>query len=74
MPQEDLSAVFNYLDANKDGFIDYNEFTALTEEKRRDIDPFEPSPTLPSQFSHEELDKLEVMSRASELYHGFKSH
>ena len=37
----DLTSVFDHLDSNKDGFIDYNEFCGLCEEKRRNIDPFD---------------------------------
>ena len=38
---DDLTKVFDYLDTNKDGFIAYNEFCGLCEEKRRNIDPFD---------------------------------
>ena len=41
MAAADVTQVFDYLDVNKDGYITYNEFCALCEEKRRDIDPFE---------------------------------
>jgi Ca2+-binding EF-hand superfamily protein len=38
---KDISEMFNYLDTNKDGYINYLEFCNLSEEKRRGIDPFE---------------------------------
>lgn len=38
---EDIDKIFTYLDKNKDGYICYQEFCGLCEEKRRDIDPFE---------------------------------
>jgi len=33
--------VFDHLDKNKDGYLDYAEFCQLSEEKRRGIDPFD---------------------------------
>lgn len=36
-----MNEVFEFLDSNKDGYVTYNEFCQLCEEKRRDIDPFE---------------------------------
>jgi len=33
--------VFNYLDKDQDGFLVYNDFCELCEERRRNIDPFE---------------------------------
>jgi Ca2+-binding EF-hand superfamily protein len=41
IPSTEITQVFDHLDTNKDGFIDYTEFCGLCEEKRRDIDPFE---------------------------------
>ena len=41
MASNDVKLVFDYLDTNKDGFVSYNEYCQLCEEKRRDIDPFE---------------------------------
>ncbi|CDW83424.1 ef hand family protein [Stylonychia lemnae] len=39
--QKDLHQIFVYLDKNQDSMIDYNEFCNLTEEKRKNIDPFQ---------------------------------
>lgn len=33
--------MFEYLDNNKDGYIDYREFCNIVDERRRGIDPFE---------------------------------
>ena len=37
----DMDLVFDYLDSDLDDRLNYNEFCGLTEEKRRNIDPFE---------------------------------
>ena len=36
-----MDLVFDYLDSDLDDRLSYNEFCGLTEEKRRNIDPFE---------------------------------
>jgi hypothetical protein len=41
---EDCNKIFKYLDTDGDGLISYNEFCELTEERRRNIDPFKTSP------------------------------
>lgn len=42
MAASDVNLVFEHLDSSpKDSYISYQEFCALCEEKRRDIDPFE---------------------------------
>ena len=38
---KEISDMFEYLDVNKDGYIDYQEFCNLVEERRRGIDPFD---------------------------------
>jgi Ca2+-binding EF-hand superfamily protein len=38
--EKDMNMVFDHLDKDGDGVIDYNEFCELAEEKRRNIDPF----------------------------------
>jgi hypothetical protein len=41
LSKADLQLVFNTLDTDGDGMISYNEFCEFTEEKRRNIDPFD---------------------------------
>ncbi len=38
---QEISEMFNYLDQNCDGYINYEEFCNIAEEKRRGIDPFD---------------------------------
>jgi Ca2+-binding EF-hand superfamily protein len=38
---EDVKSLFNYLDKNKTGSLDYDAFTLLLEERWRGIDPLE---------------------------------
>lgn len=45
IPPQEVEKIFKHLDQDKNGFLDYNEFCGLCEEKRRNIDPFEYSPT-----------------------------
>jgi hypothetical protein len=40
MSESDALKCFKYLNSKKDGEIDYNQFCALVEERRRNIDPF----------------------------------
>jgi len=39
--RQQLIDMFRYLDKDQDGFLLYNDFCELCEEKRRHIDPFE---------------------------------
>ncbi len=39
--QIQVREVFNYIDIDGDGYLMYNDFCELCEEKRRQIDPFE---------------------------------
>ena len=41
LSKEDVDKVFDYLDKDKDQQLNYYEFCGLSEEKRRNIDPFE---------------------------------
>jgi len=36
---EDIKRLFRYMDKNNSGFLSYNEFTLLLEEKWRGLDP-----------------------------------
>ena len=38
---EDIKKVFVHMDQDNDGNLNYHEFCAFTEEKRRNIDPFD---------------------------------
>jgi Ca2+-binding EF-hand superfamily protein len=38
---EDIKKVFDFMDKDNDANLNYNEFCAFTEEKRRNIDPFD---------------------------------
>ena len=40
MSDADALACFKYLNTSEDGEIDYNQFCALVEERRRNLDPF----------------------------------
>jgi len=37
----DVDAVFDHMDADGDGCLSYTEFCGFSEEKRRNIDPFD---------------------------------
>lgn len=41
LSQRDIDSVFNWLDKDNNGQISYTEFTEFSEEKLRNIDPFE---------------------------------
>lgn len=40
MSDTDALKCFQYLNSTDDGLVDYNQFCALVEERRRNIDPF----------------------------------
>ena len=44
MSEQDAHNCFKYLNSKGDGEIDYNQFCALVEERRRNIDPFYNTP------------------------------
>jgi hypothetical protein len=44
MSEKDALNCFKYLNSKGDGEIDYNQFCALVEERRRNIDPFYNTP------------------------------
>ena len=41
LPKKDIDLVFDAMDLDKDGCINYHEFCGFSEEKRRNIDPFD---------------------------------
>ncbi len=76
MSGSDLTSVFEYLDRDQDNLISYGEFCHLCEERRRDIDPFEAGELKQDGDREriiEEMDAMERMSNASQMYKGFKS-
>jgi len=40
MDDSETDKVFDFLDQNKDGFLDYNEFCFLLDEKFKNLDPY----------------------------------
>mmetsp|Transcript_40279 Transcript_40279/g.61468 ORF Transcript_40279/g.61468 Transcript_40279/m.61468 type:complete len:124 (-) Transcript_40279:765-1136(-) len=43
LSKEDIDHVFDHVDLDQDGLLSYQEFCGFAEEKRRNIDPFEPN-------------------------------
>ena len=41
LAKDDIELVFNHLDKDGDGTLNYAEFCGFAEEKRRNIDPFD---------------------------------
>ena len=41
LSEDDIDKVFDYLDKDNDRHLSYQEFCGLSEEKRRNIDPFD---------------------------------
>ena len=41
LPKHDIDLVFNHMDLDGDGVLNYKEFCGFSEEKRRNIDPFD---------------------------------
>lgn len=39
LSSKDILQIFNYLDKDSKGYIDYNDFCGLVEERRSNIDP-----------------------------------
>jgi EF-hand domain pair len=72
LSSSDVALVFEHLDKNCDGYISYSEFCFLCEEKRRNIDPFD---NKEPKRAHQTIvdDEVELLSRASHMYQGFKS-
>lgn len=84
MTATDSNLVFEHLDKNKDGYINYQEFCFFSEGKRKHTDTTEDK-TLSVKRSDKELksnnnltldnlDYLEKLSNASQMYKGFKSN
>lgn len=48
----ELANVFNFLDKNQDGFVNYYEFCNLTDEKRKNTDIFDNASELKSKYSN----------------------
>jgi hypothetical protein len=79
LPKEELRKVFDHLDANHDQQLTYNEFCGLSEEKRRNIDPFEaqkaenPNPytNLPSNLTQTEKSHRTISGFSASHFHTF---
>ena len=41
LPKHDIDQVFKHMDCDCDGALNYKEFCGFSEEKRRNIDPFD---------------------------------
>lgn len=41
LPKQDLDKVFDHMDINQDHYLSYHEFCGISEEKRRNIDPYD---------------------------------
>jgi len=54
------------LDINKDGYITYNEFCGMCEEKRRNIDPFDHEDALKQINQRYESTKRDLMTKTIE--------
>ena len=65
MASSDAQQVFEYLDANKDGFVNYQEFCGLCEERRKNTDPFNKEEALElMRQKYEKQLKLKQMQQA----------
>lgn len=72
--------VFDYLDRNKDGYLNYTEFCSLSDEKRKSMDNMR---IVSMKSSNKDLNNLtmvddyeqfERLSNASHMYKGLKSN
>lgn len=57
LSKADVDCVFKHLDKDEDNCLNYKEFCGLSEERRRNIDPFEAA------------DNVERMNRSNALNH-----
>lgn len=62
LSSRDILQIFNYLDKDKKGYIDYNDFCGLVDERRANIDPaasmlqeFKEKGTLSYQFGKKQV-------------------
>ena len=56
------------MDKNGDGVIDYGEFCNLTEDKRKNLDPFENNYTSPSGMHEKSQYSNSIMSRSIDFH------
>ena len=60
----EINRIFQHMDKDKDGYISYNEFCELLEEKRRGLDRFQSSP-MSFTHSHFGIKKKSLGEEAS---------
>jgi hypothetical protein len=63
IPLEEILQIFTYLDKDKDGFINYNDFCNISEERRMEIDPFI-DPILPLHSYQPSTDDIKAFDRS----------
>ena len=64
---QEIEEVFNFLDTNRDGYLDYNEFCGMSEERRRGIDPFD-------FYGKESNNELKIGFSSMKFKHMINSH
>lgn len=76
----DSHIVFDHLDKNRDGYLNFTEFCSLSDEKRKSSEYFKSNILKSSKKDInnvtmiDNLEELEKMSHASQMYKGFKSN
>ena len=74
LSKDDVEHVFEYMDHDEDGALNYKEFCGFVEEKRRNIDPFDHSPQSPSSpVRQQSLCKKTLISLQPTPYSNMKT-
>ena len=66
MSEQDALKCFKYLNSKGDGEIDYNQFCALVEERRRNIDPFTNATPVRGKLESEKGSMPDLMNMADD--------